>query len=185
PSQVPFAASGSYDKPSFAIDSTNDIYLVALQTFTGPAGDPRHGLVIARSQDAGQSFSVPITFAPNNLILSVGHPPVAVDRGPIVVPFFEVASQNPDAPLRNNRLWALVLESAATLETHPYLVAESVAGVFPFLTVDPSRGRLYIAWTGPKEDRNIYLARSDDRGRTWSRPVRVNSSESPTRNKRY
>jgi hypothetical protein len=59
--------------------------------------------------------------------------------------------------------------------------------LFPFLAVDRSvrhPDRLYVAWTGPQGDTNIYVARSDDRGKTWSQGVQVNSP-GENRRKRY
>lgn len=45
----------------------------------------------------------------------------------------------------------------------------------PSLAVDPNRGTLYAAWTDSRGgDRDVYLRRSEDGGRSWTDPRRVN-----------
>jgi hypothetical protein len=47
---------------------------------------------------------------------------------------------------------------------------------FPSLAAAPG-GRLYVAWAdGRNGDEDVFLRRSDDGGRTWSGPVRVNDN---------
>ena len=45
------------------------------------------------------------------------------------------------------------------------------------LSVGPHRGRIYVNWAGGRngfDNTDIFLAYSDDRGDTWSEPIRVN-----------
>lgn len=45
----------------------------------------------------------------------------------------------------------------------------------PSLALDPRTGTLYAAWTDSRGgDRDVYLRRSEDGGRSWSEPRRVN-----------
>jgi hypothetical protein len=193
PAEVPFDDGGSYDKTSIALDTTGGrfdgrIYVVATQGWTDGSGNRREGLIVARSTDGGTSFTVPLRFGPNNnLTHGVGHPPVVLSDGTLVLPFFDMAVQGSETFLRHSRLWVLTSRDGGATAAGSYLVAESVAALFPFVAVDRSArhtDRLYIAWTGPEGDSNIYVARSDDRGKTWSQRVQVNSS-SEIRRKRY
>ena len=54
----------------------------------------------------------------------------------------------------------------------------SVLNLFPSLATD-SAGNVYIAWID-KTNSNLYYAFSTDQGKSWSAPVRVNSSGSAT-----
>lgn len=46
---------------------------------------------------------------------------------------------------------------------------------FPQVGVDPRRGTLYVTWSDYRHgDVDVFLSRSTDRGRTWSKPLRVN-----------
>jgi hypothetical protein len=193
PTEVPFEEGGSYDKTSIALDTTGGlfdgrIYVLATQGWTDGSGNRREGLIVARSTDGGTSFTVPLRFGPNNnLTHGVGHPPVILSDGTLVLPFFDMAVQGSETFLKHSRLWVLTSRDGGATAAGSYLVAESVAALFPFVAVDRSArhtDRLYIAWTGPEGDGNIYVARSDDRGKTWSRSVQVNSS-SEIRQKRY
>jgi hypothetical protein len=193
PAEVPFEHGGSYDKTSIALDTTGgpfdgQIYVLATQGWTGDRGNRREGIIVARSTDHGVSFTVPLRFGPNNnLTHGVGHPPVVLSDGTLVVPFFDMAVQGSETFLKHSRLWVLTSRDGGASAGGSYLVAESVAALFPFVAADRSarhRDRLYIAWTGPQGDSNIYVARSDDRGKTWSQSVPVNSP-GEDRRKRY
>jgi hypothetical protein len=193
PTEVPFEDGGSYDKTSIALDSTGGrfdgrIYVLAAQGWTDEGGNRREGIIVARSTDRGVSFTVSLRFGPNNnLTHGVGHPPVVLSDGTLVLPFFDMAVQGSETFLTHSRLWVLTSRDGGATASGSYLVAESVAALFPFLAVDRSvrhPDRLYVAWTGPQGDTNIYVARSDDRGKTWSQGVQVNSP-GENRRKRY
>jgi BNR/Asp-box repeat len=193
PVEAPFDNGGSYDKTSITVDTTGgpfdgQIYVLASQGWTDQSGNRREGIIVARSTDQAASFTVRLRFGPNNnLNHGVGHPPVVMSDGTLVVPFFDIAVQGSETFLKHSRLWALTSRDGGLTAAGAYLVAESVAALFPFVAVDRSAlhtDRLYIAWTGPEGDSNIYVARSDDYGKTWSQPVQVNQPGEPRR-KRY
>jgi hypothetical protein len=59
-----------------------------------------------------------------------------------------------------------------------YFKVEGVerANGFPQIAVDPRNGRLFVSWSDYRNgDVDIFCATSNDRGRTWTRPVRVNT----------
>jgi hypothetical protein len=46
---------------------------------------------------------------------------------------------------------------------------------FPQVGIDPTRDRLYVTWSDFRNgDVDVFIAHSDDHGRTWSAPMRVN-----------
>jgi hypothetical protein len=50
------------------------------------------------------------------------------------------------------------------------------ANGFPEVAVDPRTNRLYVAWSDYRYgDVDVFVATSNDRGRTWTPPVRVNT----------
>ena len=189
---VPLGDGGSYDKTSITVDTTagplaGTVYVLAAQAWTASNGDGRDGPVVARSDDEGRSFTVPLRFGPNNLRHGISHPPVVLSDGRLVIAFYDFFVPATKTFLQHPRLWVLTSSDGGETVSGPYLVAESVEAIPPFLTSDRSsvnRDRLFLAWTGQKEDRNIYVSRSDDRGQTWSVHVRVNSSID-THDRRY
>ena len=174
------------DKPSVVVDNSGRVEVIALQNWSTPGNDKRQGVISARSVDRGKSFEIVSRYGPNNVSLNVGQPPVVTSDNTLWSPVFEIIAQGAKAFLEHPRLWVWGLPPAGP-ELGPYLVSESIEAVPPSLAVDRSelyRDRLYVTWTGPKSDRQIYLAYSDDRARTWSSPVRISGS-APPRNKRY
>ena len=74
-------------------------------------------------------------------------------------------------------------KSRAVLETAPlYFAAEGLdrANGFPEIGIDPRhgrKGRLYLTWSDYRDgDIGVFCAASDDGGKSWSKPVRVNSN---------
>jgi hypothetical protein len=47
---------------------------------------------------------------------------------------------------------------------------------FPQIAIDPRSGKLFVTWADYRNgDVDVFCATSTDRGRNWSRPVRVNT----------
>lgn len=60
----------------------------------------------------------------------------------------------------------------------PYFQVEGVerSNGFPQIAIDPHSGKVFVTWADYRNgDVDIFCATSADRGRNWSRPVRVNS----------
>jgi hypothetical protein len=57
---------------------------------------------------------------------------------------------------------------------------------FASLAIDPRGGTLYVAWSDIRNgDADVFVRRSDDRGKTWSGPVRVDNAEDSPRQQQY
>ncbi len=66
-----------------------------------------------------------------------------------------------------------IIDTAAS-----YFTVEGVerSNGFPQIAVDPRTGRIFITWADYRNgDVDVFCVTSADRGRTWSRPVRVNN----------
>lgn len=109
-------------------------------------------------------------------------PGVAIDRGGRqYFSFDRVAPCTPDAP---STIYVASRDGPADAWSAPVLVARLGSARTddkPAIAVDtspasPHAGRIYVAWARVSRRLvySIVLSHSDDRGRTWSRPVRVN-----------
>jgi hypothetical protein len=71
--------------------------------------------------------------------------------------------------------WAFDVSGLQRVNGMPVTASDTSAG--------PHRGRVYVVWSDQRNgpgDTDVFLARSDDRGASWSPPVRVND-DSPGR----
>jgi len=109
-------------------------------------------------------------------------PGVAIDRaGRQFFSFDRVAPCKPDAP---SHVYVAEREGSAGAWSTPVLVARlgtARTDDKPAIAVDnspvsPYAGRVYVAWArvSRRVVYSIVLSHSDDHGRTWSRPVKVN-----------
>ena len=167
----------------------------------GPAtGDNQLGfapgdnpVVVARSSDGGRTFSPPVRVSQGQdriiqptVVASLGQVVTvgALDLGDDVLDY--QASHDGQTPPDPNLRWRVVawtsLDDGATFGPKA-IVAEDLPvpqliiadlGPTPGFAADPRNGVLYATWDAGRGDaRDCYVARSDDGGRSWSRPVRV------------
>ena len=150
-------------------------------------------LRMARSTDAGTTFSAAETVSEGRRV--VQPTPVALGGGRVVVGALDLAEDLDDYEARHmgqggtppDGHWRVVSWSSAdggARWSAPVTVAGDLVipqriivnlAPAPSFARDPrGNGRLYAAWdAGRGAERDVYLARSDDGGTTWSRPVRV------------
>jgi hypothetical protein len=82
---------------------------------------------------------------------------------------------------RYHVLWmAVSTDGGKKFKDYPVYVGPSdqvgLNHMFPNVTIDRA-GNVYVLWS---DDHNVYYSRSTNRGRTWSRPVRVNGPPART-----
>jgi len=171
----PFVAATEpfIDKPFMGVDPvTGAIYVVYYAS----------GTKFVKSTDGGQTFTLPV----------LAHSPTTFGDGPLPLsgPGGEiyVVSTNDQNTINFNRsldggvTWLAQDVAAAHYPADPSLSYQDSAFrgmIFPAAAVDLTngarRGRIYLAWPDTRfGDADIMLAFSDDRGDTWSAPVRVN-----------
>ena len=154
-----------------------------------PAPNP---LLVSRSDDGGRTFSPPVVVGePHRLVVQPtvvlgpgGHVVVgALDLGDDLLDY-EGRHQGQGGPPPAGR-WRVVTwtsrDAGATFSAAsvvgdlviPHRIVVDLAPT-PGLARDPSSGRLYATWDGGRADRrDVFLARSDDGGSSWSAPTRV------------
>ncbi len=156
----------------------------------GPTPAP---LRMARSTDGGATFSAAETVSDGRRV--VQPTPVALGDGRVVVGALDLADDVTDYEAHHGgqggtpaeghwrvvtwssgdggRRWSAPVTVAGDLVV-PQRIIVNLAPA-PSFARDPRReGRLYAGWdAGRGAERDVFLARSDDGGTTWSRPVRV------------
>ncbi len=137
------------------------------------------------STDAGLSWTTETVTPPMVDVRSScpSDPGVAIDRaGTQYFSFDRVTPCTPEAP---SKVYVTTREGPNGTWSAPVLVAKLGSARQddkPAIAVDnspisPHRGRVYASWArvSRRVVYSIVLSYSDDRGRTWSRPVKVNS----------
>lgn len=165
------------DKDEIASDRAGNLYVAYTDAIlAGPT--PFQGIFVARSPDDGATWLDPVP---------VSGPSAAVGNGLVARPNGEVYTAWWDQ-FAGNVLVDRSFDFGATW--HDDVRVNPVRGTaladptnffkspLPSLAVT-SKGALFVAWAqGPGRDLDVFVARSHDRGATWSLPVRVNDDAS-------
>ena len=150
---------------------------------------------MARSVDAGATFSAPVTVSEG--LRAIQPSPVFLGGERIVIGALDLAGDFTNYEARHNGQggpppedrWQVVTwtstDSGVTFWPPVTVAADVVApnriivnlAPAPSFAGDPSQdGRLYASWdAGQGDRRDVFLARSDDAGATWSAPAAVAS----------
>ena len=156
----------------------------------GPGPNP---VMLARSDDGGRTFLAPVRVSeparravqPTPVVVGDRVVVGALDLGEDVLDY-EAVHGGQGGPPADGR-WQVVAwgsgDGGATFGPATTVAADVVIpqriivnlAPAPSFAADPSDpGRLYASWDGGRGDgRDVFLARSDDGGRTWSPPVAV------------
>lgn len=174
-SRLPGLQTGS----AIAVDPTDPQSLLA-----GSNSIQEGTMRIYTSRDGGESWQSATAHPPpaERLASCSSDPAVAIDgHGRQYYAFVRAAPCSDRAP---QRVFVVTRPGPEAAWSRPRLVAPLGTARLddkPAIAVDdspasPYRGRVYLAWTRVARDAvlGIVLSRSDDGGRTWSRPVKVN-----------
>lgn len=178
-----------------AIDRDNNVHLTWLQAnevgLLRLVGGP-NPIVASRSTDGGQSFSAPVIVSdPARERVGAASPVVDAD-GQLVILYQDFKDDRRDFEFLEGPPWgdpfALVVTRSTDGGKTFTPAVEVDAGLVPtkrflvFLPEFPSLaaardGSLYVAWAdGRNGDEDVFIRRSDDGGRTWTKPERVNDN---------
>jgi hypothetical protein len=193
------------DKPYIAVDTNphspfRDSVYVAWDNASNKAGksSANNALLFARSIDGGQTFSSPI--AVNTL---TGGPSSVIGADPFVGPNGEVYVAWHD--VQHNVLLVNSSFDGGVTFGQPVTISPTVVAfddaipaqasrgalLYPACDVDLSagtkRGTLYCSWMDetPSNGTDIFVARSTDRGASWSSPLRVNDDPTGVRKDQF
>ena len=167
-------------------------------------------VAFSRSSDGGKTFTAPsfiegssAQFCTNRLPdrlthtrcdAAIGATPVVLPDGTLAVAFLnsyssivEAGANVPDRQLvvtspDGGTTWTTPVSISTVSDIYGYFPPEHYRNLsLPAFTCDPRTGQLYITWSDKATgDADILFSASSDRGRSWSRPLRVN--DDPRRN---
>lgn len=170
------------DKPIIVADNTSSRFAGNLYVGWTRWRIADSQMVISRSTDGGATWSQPIEIDP--------HPGLPRDDNGATEGFD--GAVGPDGALytvwsQDDALWFSVSNDGgrkfsrahAIIHTAPIMYSIDTlerANGFPQIGIDPKSGRLFVSWSDYRNgDLDVFVASSDNRGKKWSEPVRVNN----------
>ena len=170
------------DKPYIVADNTKSKYAGNLYIGWTRWRIADSQMVLSRSTDDGKTWSKPIEID--------AHPGLPRDDNGAAEGFdgavasdgtlYAIWSQGDDIMLTSSRDGGQTFVRArAIIHTAPIMFAIDTldrANGFPQIAIDPKSNRLYVTWSDYRNgDLDVFLSSSNDKGKHWSSPVRVNS----------
>jgi hypothetical protein len=170
------------DKPYIVADNTTSKYSGNLYVGWTRWRLTDSQMLISRSTDDGRTWSQPIEVD--------AHPGLPRDDNGAAEGFdgtvapdgtlYATWSQDNDIMFTSSRDGGKTFSRArAVIHTAPVMFAIDAldrANGFPQIAIDRKRGQLYVSWSDYRNgDLDVFVSRSDDRGKHWGAPTRVNN----------
>lgn len=167
---------GAHQDHPMVIAKGNDVYVASGGGLRNSANQHRDAVSIVHSQDGGRTFGPATNVIASNLAYQA-EGPVVLSDGTFVVGFHDYHWQIGDKWLAKPRSWMLRSSDHGRTFSEPLLISESCnsLGGWPSMAAD-SDNRLFWLCIADKFN-GVLVQRSDDRGESWSEPVRVNHIE--------
>ena len=170
------------DKPYIVADNSNSKYAANLYVGWTRWRLADSQMVLSRSTDDGKTWSKPVEID--------AHPGLPRDDNGAAEGFsgvvgpdgklYAIWSQDDDIMFTTSSDGGQTFSHArAAIHTAPIMFAIETlerANGFPQIAIDPKSKRLYVSWSDYRNgDLDIFLSTSDDGGKRWNEPVRVNN----------
>jgi hypothetical protein len=170
------------DKPYIVADNSKSKYAGNLYVGWTRWRISDSQIVLSRSTDDGKTWSTPVEID--------AHPGLPRDDNGAAEGFsgvvgpdgrlYAVWSQDNSIMLTPSRDGGQTFAHArAIIHTAPTMFAINAvdrANGFPQIAIDPNSKRLYVTWSDYRNgDLDVFVSSSDDSGKRWSEPVRVNN----------
>lgn len=172
---APLGLGAHRDHP-MVIAQGNHIYVASGGGLRNSANQHRDTVSVVHSQDGGRTFGAPTDVVASNLAYQA-EGPVVLSDGTFVVGFHDYHWQIGDKWLVRPRSWMLRSTNQGRTFSEPLLVSESCEsrGGWPSMVAD-GKDRLFWLCIADKFN-GVLVQRSEDRGESWSEPVRLNHTE--------
>jgi len=171
---TPIGLGGRHDHP-MVVAQGNQVYVVSEAGARNSTNQDRSTVSVAHSQDGGKSFTQPTRVIASNLSYEAEGPTLLSD-GMLVVAFFDHHRHGASKRLARPREWLLRSNDQGRTFSEPLLISESCGGYQGWSSmVADINDRLF--WVCISAQFNaVVVQHSDDRGESWSEPLRLNRS---------
>ena len=167
---------GAHRDHPMVIAQGNQVYVASAQGMRNSANQHRSTVSVVHSQDGGRTFGPPTrVIASNAGYEATGL--VILSDGTFIVGLHDHHRQGSDKWLVRPRSWLLRSSDQGRTFSEPLLISESCEsrGGWPLMAAD---GKDRLFWICIAEKFNgVLVQRSDDRGESWSEPLRLHHSE--------
>jgi hypothetical protein len=173
--ETPLGLGSHHDHP-MVIAQGNQVYVASGGGVHNSFNQHRSSVSVAHSRDGGRTFGPPTDVIASNLGYQA-EGPVLLGDGTLVVGFHDYRWQHGDKWLVRPRSWLIRSSDEGRTFSEPLLISESCEsrGGWPSMAVD-GKDRLFWLCIADKFN-GVLVQRSDDRGESWSEPLRLNHSQ--------
>lgn len=144
--------------------------LAGLPPVDAAPATPNQGMWYSRSDDGGQTWSVPVQIDPQVNFAGQGNMVVSDDGRFLAVLRYEEKQSSPLTPTYEKGHWYLVLSEdggATWTRREAFDLTSELAAALPSTAID-ARGNLYAVWSQERAGTSrLTLAHSTDHGRSW------------------
>ena len=179
------------DPGSGAVHATWVQATSAVEALANGFGPPPNPVMMATSTDGGATFAEPVQVSSPERERVGAATPIVGPRGEVYVLYQDFGEDDVDfegkpGPVYEGTFSLVLTRSSDGGRTFTEVAVVEPAVVpterfsvylpkFPSLAVDRGDGALYVTWSDARnDDWDVFLRRSDNSGRSWTRPLRVN-----------
>jgi len=173
--ETPLGLGSHHDHP-MVIARGNQVYVASGGGVHNSSNQHRDSISVAHSGDGGRTFAPPTDVIASNLRYQA-EGPVVLSDGMFVVGFHDYCCKYENKWLLRPRSWLVRSSDEGRTFSEPLLISESCEsrGGWPSMAVD-GKDRLFWLCIADKFN-GVLVQRSDDRGESWSEPLRLNHSQ--------